>query len=134
MFLNSLYPLRTALRDNGTTPDQISLCEHEMCHYRFTSPGDPPDPCSDETPHHTTTTLRSKLRDLRRRRRNEEDKEVPQLKITAEPPTTLDVMSGSDATISCLAESQKTQNIGYSWEYTNDNRAVEVQLYIQYIQ
>ena len=65
------------------------------------------------------------LRELKRRRRGV-SKELPRLEITQEPPNSLQVQIGSSATITCLAESESTKNIGYSWTFTNSSKMIEV--------
>ena len=55
-----------------------------------------------------------------------EDKQIPSLKITEEPPNSVDVMEGESAVITCRAKSANTENIGYSWEYANSDRVIEV--------
>ena len=69
--------------------------------------------------------LHSKLRH-RTRTAESEDKVIPSLEITEEPPTFLDIMEGGSAIISCRAESSNTENIGYSWEYADSNRIIKV--------
>ena len=57
-----------------------------------------------------------------------EDKELPQLSITSEPPNSRDVVTGGNTTLTCLAESKKTENIGYSWDFANSNSVIVVSL------
>lgn len=59
---------------------------------------------------------------------SDEDKTIPSLKITEEPPNSVEVMAGDTATISCIARSDQTQNIGYSWQFYDLDRVIQVHL------
>ena len=68
----------------------------------------------------------TKTRHRTRTANSDEDKVIPSLEITEEPPNSKDIMEGDSTVITCRASSAHTENIGYSWEYADSNRVIQV--------